>query len=64
MNDSISLGQKQVDKINQKKNMQTHVPFMIYEVKDPNMRNITDEYLKTKPYNKWTETKFFTNNSI
>ena len=37
----------------------SHVPFMIYKVADPNMRSISDDYLKVMPYNDWTETKFF-----
>jgi hypothetical protein len=39
--------------------MITRVPFMLFTVGDPNMRTISQEYLKHMPYSNWTETKFF-----
>lgn len=58
-NESTSLLQGEHNNLYEEKNMQTHVPFLLYKVLDPNMRNISQEYLNIQDYKNWTETKFF-----
>lgn len=51
-------------KLDKQKDLETNVPFLLYKVGDPNMRTISDEYLKEMPYSKWRETKFFKSEQI
>jgi len=50
---------KQTAALNKKKDLLTMVPFLLYEAKRPNMRNISETYLKYMDYSNWTETQFF-----
>lgn len=47
------------DKLFQSRDLETCVPFDLYMVANPNMRNISKAYFKEQPYSTWTETKFF-----
>jgi hypothetical protein len=44
---------------NKKKNLNTRVPFDIFVVRNPNMRNVTPDYVRLQPYADAPEFKFF-----
>ena len=59
LSDLINKSVELEDDPNDETGLRTEVPYLLFNVQDPNMRTISETYLKTKPYSKWTETKFF-----
>lgn len=55
---------KKVKDLYEKKDLHTSVPFKIFDVKHPNMRNIDDKTYNTLEARNWTETQFFKSEQV
>ena len=55
---------KRVKDLYEKKDLHTSVPFKIFDVKHPNMRNIDDKIYNSLEARNWTETQFFKSEQV